>query len=281
MNDIENLKCWFNGKFCQLKDVHISILDFGFIHSDATYDVMRSRNGRILNFQLHHERFLKSCNYFDFQSVANLREIGERLLEENQIDEGFVWVCVWRGRPPSGNPREANVPQNSVVYVKPYYGLKSTNDDLKLKIVEEHRRVPSSCYSQESKNFGWIEFNLAQRKAFSRGFDSALLLNPDGDITEGPGFGVCFFDGKQVLSPEKDCLNSVTIQVIANLCESHKIPFKRTRISKKDLENFEGAFACSTSGGVTPISQIDGHSFKKCTFDLSQMFNDYLETQDS
>lgn len=260
MSALESLMCWFNGELIQLSQVKVSVFDFGFIHSDATYDVFRAREGKIMHFYEHELRFRESCEYFGFKPIADMESRALELLKLNSLANAFVWACVWRGQPPSGSPRDVSGCQNSLIYVKPYYPL-SVSPYMRLMIHSFHRRVPEVCYSQKSKNFGWIELTFAQKNAIAKGFDSALVLTVEGCISEGPGFGVCFVKDGKVFTPLKDCLGSVTIQIIENICTSSGIPFERKDIYPEEAYAADEAFACSTSGGITFISNLDQVSY--------------------
>ncbi len=255
---LEELMCWYNGRFCPLKEVHISPLDFGFIHSDATYDVFRVVNKQPVFLELHEERFKQSCDYFGFSPLHNIKDVSMELCEKNNLSDAFVWLCVWRGRPPSGSPRDLSGVQNSLIYVKPYYALTQA-PAISLTINFEHRRVPDVCYNQRSKNFGWIEFTFAQREANRRSFDSAIVLSPEGFITEGPGFGICFVKNGKVKTPKSHCLQSVTLQIVERICADMDISFKRCDLTPADAFDADEAFVGSTSGGVTLVSRIDDH----------------------
>lgn len=257
---LEDLICWFNGSFRPLREVHISPLDFGFIHSEATYDVFKVVNKQPLFIALHEERFRQSCDYFCFSSLKDIKNISLELCEKNNLSNAFVWLCVWRGAPPSGSPRDLSGPQNSLIYVKPYYELTQSSA-ISLTISLDNRRVPDVCYNQKFKNFGWIEFTFAQREASRRFFDSALVLSPEGFIAEGPGFGICFVKNGQVKTPRRHCLQSVTLQVVENICKEMSIPFERCDISQSDAYEADEAFVGSTSGGVTLVSKIDHRHF--------------------
>lgn len=254
---MQDLLCWHNGAIKPIRDVSISIFDFGFIHCDGTYDVLRAHNFHPLFLSRHLERFSKSCEYFGFSPLPNPEEIIHQLLRKNKLANAFVWLCVWRGAPPTGSPRDLSGPQQSVVYVKPYYGL-SQKQDFRVCIHRENRRVPDECYNQRSKNFAWIELTLAQRCALERGFDSAVVLDLDGYVTEGPGFSICFVSSGQVLTPSKNCLGSVTVDVVGEVCSRLKIPFIRRRISENEALRAEEVFLCSTSGGLTLVPNFEG-----------------------
>tara|TARA_B110000503_G_scaffold1216_1_gene1586 strand:+ start:8401 stop:9264 length:864 start_codon:yes stop_codon:yes gene_type:complete len=255
---MQELICWNNGTYKPLGEVTLSILDFGFIHSDATYDVMKTSNSKILFFDKHLTRYTNSCNYFGFSPVEDIESIVQELLAVNNITDAFVWVCNWRGTPPSGSPRDMSGPDNRVVYVKPYYGIKDSS--ITLGIHTKNTRTPDTVVSQKFKNFGWIELTQAQKYADNNQFDSAIVLDDNRFICEGPGFGICFVSNNTVITPMQNCLDSITIQVVNDVCNGLNIPFVRKNITVEEALDADECFICSTSGGITPVSSIEWHS---------------------
>ena len=51
---------WLNGEFTQLSEARIPILDWGFLRSDATYDVVHVWKGRFFRLDKHIDRFFES-----------------------------------------------------------------------------------------------------------------------------------------------------------------------------------------------------------------------------
>lgn len=249
---MKDLICWTDGIFKNLADVKLSILDFGFIHSDATYDVMKTSNSNIMFFDKHLERYTESCKYFSFTPIEDIQNIVNKLLELNNIKNAFVWICNWRGTPPSGSPRDMSAPEHQIIYVKPYYGI--ADGTVKLTVYEENKRTPDITIPQRYKNFNWLELTRAQRYADANGCDSAVVLDTNNNISEGPGFGICFVKDGVVKTPAFNCLTSITIQVVEDLCKKNNIKFERTNISSIVADE---CFICSTSGGITPVSSID------------------------
>ena len=49
---------WINSEFVDISEAHISILDWGFLRSDATYDVVLVLNGRFFLLDKYTDRFL-------------------------------------------------------------------------------------------------------------------------------------------------------------------------------------------------------------------------------
>ena len=51
---------WMDGEFISLSEARIPILDWGFLRSDATYDVAHVWKGRFFLLDKHIDRFFKS-----------------------------------------------------------------------------------------------------------------------------------------------------------------------------------------------------------------------------
>lgn len=245
------MNSFFDGQYMPLSDVRVSPLDFGFIHSHATYDVMRN----LTFFDLHYDRFSTSCKFYGFTPPAkdDLLEIINNLLDE---DDMFIWLVMWKGTPPSGSPRDLTGPDHFLVYTKPHYPI--SDKPVSLTIVDT---LPRSPGYQEYKNFSWIELTHAQQN--SGEFDTAIIRNKDGFINEGPGFGICFVKkldrGWSVWTPKTDVLPSVTVDVVEEMCNKRFIEFVRADFKTVD---FDECFICSTSGGITPVSRIDDTKYE-------------------
>jgi len=58
MNDIFPYgAAWMDGKFVKLSKAKIPILDWGFLRSDATYDVVHVCKGKFFQLDKHIDRF--------------------------------------------------------------------------------------------------------------------------------------------------------------------------------------------------------------------------------
>lgn len=48
---------FLDGQFVPMSEAKVSVLDYGFLHSDATYDTVHVWSGRFFRLDLHIERF--------------------------------------------------------------------------------------------------------------------------------------------------------------------------------------------------------------------------------
>lgn len=256
MTDILDLIAYKNGSYMPLRDIGPSILDFGFIHCDATYDVMPIYNGKAFCYERHLARFQASASRYGLKLPDNdPLEIIKELIRKNPIKNAFVWFTVWRGFPPSGNPRDIeNCPINFAMYIKPSYPIANT-PQVKLFLDKNTKRVSDDYYGQTFKNMAWIELTMSQRSKPDN-YDTTLLVDVDGHITEGPGFNVGIVKDSVIMTSNKNVLRGVTMSVVEDIATEQNIPFKRMPITIETFESADEVFLTSSSGGVTPTTKF-------------------------
>ena len=251
MTDVLNLIAYKNGEYKPLKDIGPTILDFGFIHCDATYDVMPVYNGKAFCYDRHLQRFTNSAERYGLQIPdVDPLEIIKELAKLNPIENAFVWFLIWRGYPPSGNPRDLeNCPVNFAMYIKPSYPIAST-PKVNLYLDRDIKRVNDDYYGQTYKNMAWIELTMSQRKK-PNNYDTTVLVDTDGFITEGPGFNVGIVKDKIIMTSDRNVLKGITMSVVEDIANENGSTFKRLPISAEFFESADEVFITSSSGGVT------------------------------
>tara|TARA_R110002074_G_scaffold264849_1_gene437055 strand:- start:3890 stop:4726 length:837 start_codon:yes stop_codon:yes gene_type:complete len=251
MTNVLDLIAYRDGEYKPLREIGPSILDFGFIHCDATYDVMPVYNGNAFCYDRHSTRFENSAKRYGLElpDVDRLSIVKE-LKKLNDVTNAFVWFLVWRGAPPSGNPRDiANCPIHFAMYIKPSYPI-ANNPIVNLHLDTNTNRVSDDYYGQEYKNMAWLDLTMSQRNKPTDA-DTTILVDVDGHVTEGPGFNVGIVKNKVIYTADKNVLKGITMTVVQDIAQSHGIMFCRLPISQKEFNNADEVFITSSSGGVT------------------------------
>ena len=269
MTDVLNLIAYKNGEYKPLREIGPTILDFGFIHCDSTYDVMPVYDGKAFCYDRHVARFKASAERYGL-NIPNVDplEIIKELVKRNPIQNAFVWFILWRGFPPSGNPRDLeNCPTNFAMYVKPSYPIAST-PQVKLFLDKNTKRVNDDYYGQTYKNMAWIELTMSQRPR-PQGFDTTVLVDTKGQITEGPGFNVGIVKNKIIYTADKNVLKGITMSVVEDIAKENGYTFLRIPVTTQMFEDADEVFITSSSGGVTqttkcgPVSEMLMQAYEK------------------
>lgn len=274
MTNVLDLIAYRDGEYKPLREIGPSILDFGFIHCDATYDVMPVYNGKAFCYDRHSTRFENSAKRYGLElpDVDRLAIVKE-LKKLNDVTNAFVWFLVWRGAPPSGNPRDiANCPIHFAMYIKPSYPI-ANNPIVNLHLDTNTNRVSDDYYGQEYKNMAWLDLTMSQRNKPDDA-DTTILVDVDGHVTEGPGFNVGIVSNGVIYTADKNVLKGITMTVVEDIARNNGIMFCRLPISQEDFNNADEVFITSSSGGVT-ATQKSGSVTQQLMTEYEKMKDTY------
>ena len=140
------------------------------------------------------------------------------------------------------------------MYIKPSYPI-AKSPLVKLYLDKQTNRVNDDYYGQEYKNMSWIDLTLSQRKT-PAGFDTTVLIDVDGHVTEGPGFNVGIIKDGTIYTADKNVLKGITMSVVEDIANENNIPFKRMPITQFMFNSADEVFITSSSGGVTPTTIV-------------------------
>ena len=107
-----------------------------------------------------------------------------------------------------------------------------------------------------AKNYHWGDFTQCLFEAKEVGYDNTLLLDVDGNVTEGPGFNVFMIKDGKVRTPRSGVLEGITRKVAMEICEHHGIEVSVDDIPLAEFLEADEIFGTTTGGGPVPISRI-------------------------
>ncbi|MEP3245023.1 MAG: aminotransferase class IV [Sneathiella sp.] len=84
---------FMDGQYLRMKDAKISVLDYGFLHSDATYDVVHVWEGAFFRLDDHLDRFFGSLEklYMSIpQGRAEITEILSNCVALSGLENAYV-----------------------------------------------------------------------------------------------------------------------------------------------------------------------------------------------
>ncbi len=106
---------------------------------------------------------------------------------------------------------------------------------------------------------------LAASEAVLAGHDSALMLNAQGKVTEGPGSCVFFVRGGALFTPDlsSGILESITRDSVLRIArELLGLRVEERTVDRTEAYLADEAFYCGTAAEITPIAAIDHHELR-------------------
>jgi len=253
---------YIDGNFMPLKDAKIPVTDFGYRRSDVTYDVVGVYYGFFFRLDDHIRRFRTSMNKLRMhpnESDEQIAEILHELVKRTGMREAYVAMDCLRGRPPAGKPLHPAYSRNYLVcFVMPWVWVFSEEQQARgvHAIIAKTPRIPSESVDPTVKNFHWGDLTKANFEAFDQGAETAILLDQDGNVTEGPGFNVFMVNGSVVTSSDHGALEGITRESVRDLCGELGLQFESGAIPRAEIENAEEVFFSTTAGGIMPVSRL-------------------------
>ena len=89
-----------NGVYCPEEEAKVSIFDRGLLFADGVYEVVGVLEGKLMDFDRHMarlERSLRELSMTNPLSRDEILEIHRRLVAENDLQEGLVYMQITRG----------------------------------------------------------------------------------------------------------------------------------------------------------------------------------------
>lgn len=254
---------WMDGAILPIAEAKIGVTDWGLTRSDITYDVVPVIDGAFFRLEVYLERFAASMASLRLDpgiSTDDIRAALHEMVAATGLRDAYVAMVCSRGKPSvigSRDPRDCV--NHFYAWAVPWIDVipqEVQARGARLWVAQNVRRIPVQSVNPRAKNYHWGDFTSAVFEAKDEGFDTAILLDFDGNITEGPGFNVLGIKDGCVFTPETGCLEGVTRRTVLEIAAEAGL---RTEIRTVTLDEFleaDEVFASTTAGGVMPVTQV-------------------------
>ena len=255
---------YIDGRYMPIAQAAIPITDWGYRRSDVTYDVVGVWEGNFFRLDDHIHRFRASMRKFRLEpreGDEEIKAILNRCAALSGLKNAYVAMDCLRGRPAPGMPYHPAHARNYIAaFAIPWVWVMSLEVQKRggHLIIAETLRIPADSVDPTAKNFHWADLTRGQFEALDRGADFSLLLDSDGNVTEGPGFNVFMVTDGVVVTPDAGVLEGITRKSVIEICADLGIPARVGKVSANEAREADEIFLATTAGGVMPASRIDG-----------------------
>jgi len=253
---------YIRGAFVPIGQAAVSVLDWGFTRSDAVYDVVHVFRGGFFRLDDHLDRFEASMRARRLvlpEDKARIAAILHQCVGLAGLDDAYVGMVASRGRPKIfGSRRPADCENHLIAYAIPWIDVipKDVQERGAHLWIATVPRVPDESVDPAVKNYQWSDLTTGLLEAHDHGFDTAVLCDAAGMVTEGPGFNIFVVKDGRVLTPDRGSLHGITRKSVLELCAELNIPAEVAPIPRALLEDADEVFAATTAGGVMPVARI-------------------------
>ena len=258
-----NTHVWINGKVKPVDEAKIPITDLGFQYGFGFFETLRFQGGTAQYLDRHLVRFNRSWRALFGTEVPDLTwdEIIRQVAEKNRIGQNLASVKIMAssGGPsggPSGSLENESFHPTLAVMVRPYTprlaGTEKTGVDL--ITYPEPRQTPLASH----KTFNYLYYHLAGKWARDKGADEALILNPEGTVSETNTANILLLKGKGVIKPRsRHVLPGIMQSIVCEHLLEWGYEIRDQDVRPEELFSKDGTIITNSLIGAMPVVQLD------------------------
>lgn len=253
---------YMDGQYLPIGEAKISVLDNGFLHSDATYDVAHVWKGAFFRLDDHLNRFFDGLDKLHMSIPYDRAEVSEILhncVALSGLQNAYVEFICTRGTSPTFSRDPRDQINRFVVFAIPFGSVANAEQmDRGLHAaITDFVRIPPNSVDPTVKNYHWLDLVKGLYAAYDAGAETAILLDSNGNIAEGPGFNIFAAKDGKISTPDHGVLMGITRQTIFDLSHRMQITCLARGISPVELKAADEVFVTSTAGGIMPVTKVD------------------------
>ncbi|MCA1596479.1 MAG: aminotransferase class IV [Chloroflexi bacterium] len=274
-----------NGVFSPLDDARVPVNDRGFLFGDGVYEAIRSYDGRLWALDRHMVRLERSLAelMIPLRRLSALRTWIQEAMERANYPDAIVYVQVTRGAAARQHAFDETLVPTVVVTVRPVSA-----------ILPEQRAAGVSAITtpdlrwerRDIKSINLLPNVLAKQQAVRAGAFEALLVEPDGRMTEGSSSNLfAVFEGRVHTAPaDHHILGGITRDLVIAVAARIGIVVEESPFSLDRLRSADEIFLSGTVSEVLAVTRLDGApvgtgAVGPLTHRLADGYNDCVRSQ--
>ncbi len=263
-------KIWMDGALVDWNDATTHVLSHGLHYGTGAFEGIRAyktpRGVAVFRLREHMARLLRSCKILMIEVPFSLDELCDAVTEVvrvNDLPNGcYIRPLVYLGYGEMGvNPLPA--PVQVAIAAWPwgaYLGDDGLANGVRMKISSWQRHNPNAMPTAAKGTGMYLNSGLAKVEAIKAGYDEAIMLGPDGRISECTGENLFVVRDGVVLTPppsEAGALPGITQETIVRIATDLGITVRFETLIRTDLYLADEAFLTGTAAEVVPIASVD------------------------
>lgn len=257
-----------DGRFVAWDDARIHVLTHTLHYGNGVFEGIRAyetdRGPAVFRLTPHIERLFDSAKILGIDipyTVDDLVEATKETVRRNGLPSCYIRPIAYLGYGEMGlNPLPCEV--NVAIATWPwgaYLGDASLAAGVRMKISSWVRHDPNAMPPAAKGCGHYINSQLAKVESVRAGYDEAIILSPQGYVSECTGENLfAVIDGTIFTPPvSAGALKGVTQDCVRALAADLGVPYRADNILRSDLYTADEAFLSGTAAEIVPIRSVD------------------------
>lgn len=244
-------------------------------------------DGELRLFRLgdHLERLFETSLRFMRMRLAygrqDLTDAVLELIEANGIAaDAYVRIQAYVGEPLAYG--DADVPTGAFILLEE--GFNPAPSSMRVTLSPWRRLNDMSMPPRVKASANYLNSRIAMLDARRKGFDTAVMLNDRGKVSEGPAMNVFLVRSGRLVTPRPSdgILEGITRATVLEMAARDLgLDVEQREIDPTELYLATEMFLCGTAFEIAPVGQVDGYEVGTgepgpITTSLQALYSDYV-----
>ncbi len=261
-------KIWMDGELVPWHEAKVHILTHSLHYGSGVFEGIRayqtSQGAAVFRLTDHIKRLFTSAKVYLIDvpySVDDLVEAVKDTVRVNNLDACYIRPIVYLGYGEMGlNPLPC--PVNVSIAVWPwgtYLGDKGIKEGVRCKISSWQRHDPNAVPVAAKGTGMYGNSSMAKVEALKAGYDEAILLSPQGYVSECTGENLFIVKDGRIITPPTwaGALEGITQDSVTTIARDLGYEVHLDNLLRTDLYLADEAFLTGTAAEVVPIRSVD------------------------
>ena len=261
-------KIWMNGDLVDWDDATIHVLTHTLHYGNGVFEGIRAyetdSGPAVFRLRPHIERFFRSAKilFIDIPwTVDQLVQAVKDTVRVNDLPSCYIRPLAYLGYGEMGlNPIPCDVDVSIATWPwGSYLGDEGIRNGVRM-MISSWQRHDANAMPPAAKGCGhYINSQMAKVQAIKAGYDEAILLSPQGNVSECTGENLFVVSGGTIITPPTSAgaLKGITQDAVHRIADDLGIPYVQGNLLRSDLYTADEAFLSGTAAEVVPIRSVD------------------------
>jgi len=260
---------WYNGKILPTEEAKISLFTHALHYGMGAFEGIRAYKqkkggGAIFRLVEHLDRLYDSAKILGLHIPYSMDDLVKASLDtckSNKFEECYVRPIIFIGDGPTGVYPGPTPPVDVAILNwewGKYLGDKGAAEGARMMVSTYIRPHPNSVMTKGKITGQYVTGVLAKSEAKRLGYEEALMLDPEGFLTEGTGENLFIIKDKVIkTTPLTSILAGITRASIIEYLKHKGYTVQEQRFTRDELWCADEIFLTGTAAEITPVVEVD------------------------
>ncbi|HVM52146.1 MAG TPA: branched-chain amino acid transaminase [Acidimicrobiales bacterium] len=261
-------KIWMDGALVDWDDATIHVLTHSLHYGCGVFEGIRAyeteRGPAVFRLTPHIRRLFRSAKIFMIDIPFTEDQIVEAVkdtVRASGLSSCYIRPLVYLGYGEMGlNPLPCPVQVSVAVWPwGAYLGDDGIANGVSMKISSWQRHGVNAMPPAAKGTGMYINSSMAKIEAIKAGYDEAILLSPQGYVSECTGENIFIVKDEVIYTPpvSAGALEGITQDSVRTIARDLGIEYREANLVRSDLYTAEEGFLSGTAAEVVPIRAVD------------------------